>query len=933
MRSMQGSPVSSDATFRLALAEAVDAALTSGIAVVDRTGMKIHVNDAFCRMVGWPRECLLNRRPPFVYWPAESQPDVESVFAAALNGEVMSRGEPVTLARRDGQRFTARVFVSPLTVDGQAAGWVANVVDTSSSESAMRELQASEARFRQLVERIREVFYIHDVHARRLSFVSPSFEAVWGRPAAEVQADPQLYLDAIEPACRPAAAQAFERQLQGHSTAIEYAIQRPDGSRAWIWDQSFPIVEDGRVHRIVGIAADITRRKSAEEHLQRNRDVLAEAELIAGFGTCEIEVEQRTLTLSDGLRRILDLPPGAAPGYRALMRKVDPSDRRRLGLAHRQLMHDAAATADTRTLDLTYRIRTARGLRHIRERARSWVRPDGRPERAILTLQDVTELLETRERVNMLSQALEQSPQPMMITNSDASIEYVNEAFVQHLGYRREEIAGRNARTLKTGSTSPEAYEDLWAQLKSGQAWRGKVVNRHHSGELRSAFLTAGPVRDRSGVITHYVCTEEDITDRERMGAELDRHRHHLEELVAQRTAELVQAMQRAEAASRAKSDFLANISHEIRTPMNAIVGLTHLLLSEAPDALQTERLQSIDTAAEQLVAMLTDVLDLSKIEAGRLDIEHARFNLGNVVRSIFNVLWSQAEEKGLIASARIDADIPATLRGDALRLGQILLNLLSNAVKFTDHGTVELRASLARLSPSHATLRFEVSDTGIGIDPAHQARLFRPFEQADGSTSRRFGGTGLGLAISSRLVELMGGTIGLNSRPGAGSTFWFELPLEIDTLQADAAPARRETFLARPHARQPVAGQPRLLLVDDNRLNRRVSAEMLARHGYTVDQAQNGEEAVALAGAGDYAMILMDLQMPGLDGIAASRLIRKFPRQNGTPILALSGNVLADHRERCLDAGMDDFIAKPVRPDALFAKVDTWLQRGRRGQ
>jgi CheY-like chemotaxis protein len=330
---------------------------------------------------------------------------------------------------------------------------------------------------------------------------------------------------------------------------------------------------------------------------------------------------------------------------------------------------------------------------------------------------------------------------------------------------------------------------------------------------------------------------------------------------------------------------------------------------------------------------MLTDVLDLSKIEAGRLDIEHARFNLGNVVRSIFNVLWSQAEEKGLIASARIDADIPATLRGDALRLGQILLNLLSNAVKFTDHGTVELRASLARLSPSHATLRFEVSDTGIGIDPAHQARLFRPFEQADGSTSRRFGGTGLGLAISSRLVELMGGTIGLNSRPGAGSTFWFELPLEIDTLQADAAPARRETFLARPHARQPVAGQPRLLLVDDNRLNRRVSAEMLARHGYTVDQAQNGEEAVALAGAGDYAMILMDLQMPGLDGIAASRLIRKFPRQNGTPILALSGNVLADHRERCLDAGMDDFIAKPVRPDALFAKVDTWLQRGRRGQ
>ena len=920
--------------FQLAIARAVDAALTSGIAVVDPSGVKIHVNDALCRMLGWPREALLGARPPFVYWAPESRPHIESVLQDALTGRIPAEGAVVTLMRRDGSRFPARLHVSELSVDGRTAGRVASIIDITASERSLHQLQESESRFRQLAEHIHEVFYIHDIAARRLSFVSPSFERLWGHSVAAVQANPSLYQEAIDPAHRTLAAQAYAQQLQGQTTAIEYAILRPDGSRAWIWDQSFPVLENGQLRRIVGIAADITRRKDAEERLQRSRDLLADAELIAGLGTIEIDFGNRTLSASEGLRRIAGFGPECQVTYRALLRRVVPEDRPRLRMMHRRLAGAAAGQPEDGGVDITFRIRNAQGLRQIRERARRGARLETGAIRAIVTLQDVTELVETRERVNTLSQALEQSPQPMMITDRQANIEYVNQAFVDHLGYTREEIRGANARILKAPQTPPATHAALWARLHEGQPWRGKVVNRHRNGEARSVFLTIGPIRSAEGQVTHFVSTEEDITDRERMGAELDRYRYQLEALVAQRTAELDDATKRAERANRAKSEFLANISHEIRTPMNAIVGLTHLLLSDQPTPSQADRLKSIDLAAEQLVAMLSDVLDLSKIEAGRFELDHQPFQVRDMVHSLLNLLWAQAEEKGVTASACIDGDVPPAVVGDGLRLGQVLLNLLSNAVKFTEAGSVRLRVSVARQTTAHATLRFEVQDTGIGIEPALQHKLFRPFEQGDGSTTRRFGGTGLGLAISSRIVETMGGTIGMNSQPGVGSSFWFEVPLEVaDGPPPQASGHGQATTVEHPAAAAGEAPRaldgrpPRVLLVDDNRLNRRVAAEILTRHGCEVSEATDGESGVALARENPYDLILMDLQMPGLDGLSATRLIRGMPHQAGTPIVAMSGNVLSEDRQKCMDAGMNDFIAKPVRPQALFAKIDRWLK------
>lgn len=927
--------------FQRALSSAVDAALASGIAVVDPGGVKIHVNDAFCRMVGWPREALLGAHPPFAYWPLESRPQIEAVLQDALRGASPADGTVVTLMRRDGTRFPARLHVSELSIEGRNAGRVVHVIDLTASEKSLCQLRASESRFRQLAAHIDEVFYVHDLEARRLAFAGPSFERIRGLSAAAVEAveaDPGLYRDAIDPAHRALAAQAHARQLQGHTTAIEYAIQRPDGSRAWIREQGFPVVEDGQVRRIIGIAADITRRKDAEDRLHRNRDLLSDAELIAGLGTLEIDFGNGAMSASDGLKRIAGLDADSPITYRALLRRVVPEDRLRLRQAHRRLAGAAAAPPQDARVDITFRIRNAQGLRQIRERARREARTEAGADRAVVTLQDVTAWVETQERVHTLSQALEQSPQPMMITDPQANIEYVNQAFVDHMGYTREEIRGANARILETPQSTQPTRAALWTRLSDGLPWRGKLTNRHRNGEARSVFVTIGPIRNTEGRVTHLVSTEEDITDRERMGVELDRYRDQLEGLVAQRTAELDEATKRAERANLAKSEFLANISHEIRTPMNAIVGLTHLLLSDQPTPSQAERLKSMDVAAEQLVAMLSDVLDLSKIEAGRFELDHLPFQVRDIVLSLFNLLWSQAEEKGVSASARIDADVPQAAVGDGLRLGQVLLNLLSNAVKFTEEGTVRLHVAVKRQTATHTTLRFEVQDTGIGIEPAQQDKLFRPFEQGDSSTTRRFGGTGLGLAISSRIVEMMGGSIGMESLPGVGSTFWFEVP-----LQAAAGPAARPrgdgaalrieppaagTDVDAPHALD--GSTLRVLLVDDNRLNRRVAAEILTRHGCKVTEATDGESGVALARNHDFSLILMDLQMPGLDGISATRQIRQMPRQAGTPIVAMSGNVLAEDRQKCMDAGMDDFIAKPVRPQALFAKVDRWLKAAR---
>lgn len=418
--------------------------------------------------------------------------------------------------------------------------------------------------------------------------------------------------------------------------------------------------------------------------------------------------------------------------------------------------------------------------------------------------------------------------------------------------------------------------------------------------------------------------------EREEARGELLRHRDQLESQVRERTLALSVAKEAAEAASRAKSTFLANMSHELRTPMNGIMGMVDLALRRTTDDKAREQLSKAKHSSKVLLAVINDILDLSKIEAERLELENVEFRLGEILENVASLMAERVAEKGL--AFRIEA-APAlagqVLQGDPLRLGQILLNLTSNAVKFTNEGAVTLRVQPVEAGAATVVLRFEVQDTGIGISPADRQRLFTAFEQADGSMTRKYGGTGLGLAICKQLSRMMGGEIGVDSMPGQGSTFWFTARLgRLETRPASAGMAV-EWGGAEARLKRDFAGS-RILLAEDEPINQEVSRCFLEDAGCVVDVAVDGLGALALARANRYALILMDMQMPIMNGIEATRAIREDSLNRRTPILAITANAFEDDRKTCLDAGMDDHIGKPLDPDRLFDTLLKWLGRPR---
>ncbi len=541
----------------------------------------------------------------------------------------------------------------------------------------------------------------------------------------------------------------------------------------------------------------------------------------------------------------------------------------------------------------------------------------------VCTVLDITEQKEAEEELRKHFRAGEDSPVGIVIADTGSMVEYVNPAFEAMSGHSKDELIGTNIRLLQSGLTPDGQYRSLFRSLRAGSTYKGEFLNRKKDGTRYWARNSISPVRNDWGKIVHYVCITEDITEEKKTEEELRSHRDNLQALVEAQTLDLKIAKEAAEAANRSKSVFLANMSHEIRTPMNAVIGMTELVLETELGEYQKNLLSTVYRSANTLLSLLNDILDLSKLEEGKMEMEEIDFDVNRVLEDAVEMLAPQAASKGISLVYEAEPAMAACVKGDPGRLRQVIVNLVGNAVKFTEQGGVSVRVAAA----SRGMYRFEVEDTGIGITRERIDAVFDVFTQADSSTSRQYGGTGLGTTLCKLIVESMGGEIGVESRVGEGSRFHFTLPLPPSHMErCDYPPAS-----ATPGVMPGLSRRFHILLAEDVEENITLGVIRLEQAGQRVTVARNGMEAVAFHEKAAPDLILMDIQMPEMDGFAATEAIREKEAGTGrhVPIIAMTASVMKSDRERCFAAGMDDFVGKPVDFARLFECVERSVDPG----
>ncbi len=518
---------------------------------------------------------------------------------------------------------------------------------------------------------------------------------------------------------------------------------------------------------------------------------------------------------------------------------------------------------------------------------------------------DITVIEEAQNKARLLEAVIVNAKDGVIITKADLEtpeILFVNEAVTRISGYEPEELIGQTPRMLQGPGTSVETLKELKETLEKGKAFKGELQNYTKDGHSYWLDISIVPVKDEAGNLTYFAAIERDITDRK----------------VFEKQLQITKDA--AEVANRAKGDFLANMSHELRTPMNGIIGLSELLIEMDMNEEQTELAEAVNSSSRNLLILLNDILDLSKIEAGELTLERIPFDTRRTVRQTVELVKPIASRKGVVVESTINPIVPERIIGDPARLQQIMNNLISNAIKFTEVGYVRIDVTSARDKDGAPELHIRVEDTGIGIPEGKRDAIFQKFTQADVSTARKYGGTGLGLAITKELVDMMGGQISLDSVEGKGTTFYVDIPVEVSE-EAESITSNAPKVIS-------INTDARVMVVDDHPVNLLFMKKVLKKLNFkNVHEATSGKEAIALTEQNTYDLIFMDCQMPEIDGFEASTIIREREDLIGDiKIIAVTADAMKGAREKCLDAGMNDYISKPVDIEKLKSVLGEWI-------
>ncbi|MDX2268714.1 MAG: PAS domain S-box protein [Bryobacter sp.] len=955
--------------------EALDAVLgrfffaNSGLHIaVDPSGLILRVNDAFARFLGKSPKEIEGQSFPSLLHEADQPSAWEKWCAAANEGALM---ESRVLAANGEWRWVrwqnSRVEAAGLTfVEAQdATHW--------------RRMEEENRRLALIAQRTKNSVILTN-RAGHIEWVNEGFTRLTGYTLAEVKGrKPGSFLQG--PATDPATVEVMRRGIEsGEGFQVEILNYDKRGRECYLDIEVRPIYDDqGRFQNFMAMELDVTERKQSEIRLRDASRILRAAGAVAKFGGWEVDLETMTPMWTPEIAAIHGRPPDHQPTLEEAFAYYEPEARPII----QELVQRAIDTGEPWDVELP--LRRADGRVIYTRVAGQPEFHQGRCVRLVGSFQDITERRQQQERLihtnARLSALLGAIPDFLLQVNDQGLILDLHQGEDPNPEFPLLNALGRRMDALLPPQVAHAMREAMAEAMVDAQL---KVVEFALPLGAKEHFFEARitPLRLGDSLILIREVTEQREAERASLQylKDLEQSSRQRENLLA----ELAEQKASAEAANEAKSQFLAMMSHEIRTPMNGILGMTRLLLDTGLAGEQRDMTETVMRSGEALLEIINDVLDFSKIEAGKIDLEHIRFNLDQTLEDTVDLMSAKALEKGIELLYWFDPALEAEMMGDPGRLRQIVLNLLSNAIKFTKDGYVFLRVSQG----GEQRLRIAVEDTGMGIAPDALPRLFERFSQADSSTTRKFGGTGLGLAIVRELAELMGGSADVASELGKGSCFWIELPyaggpqkpaaplampkvelsgsdsfvrsLErlLAEVEAHSVPAEGQLtltidtktlprpFKARqlqsfllgqsdssPHTDKPVGKDAlpqfegaRILLVEDNPVNQRVGARMLEKMACRVDVASNGFEAVQMVSQLPYDVVLMDCQMPEMDGFQAARQIRSLGGAlRRVPILALTASTTAADRELCFAAGMNDYLSKPISLEALGQAIGRW--------